>query len=95
MAEAKEVLEVRDQAAAVFDLVLFQESIGHLNKAKQELEAVLFTILDLDDAEIQEKYIGLWKRLGLPDDARLATLVNRREHKDPQTHPKARFRAQD
>ena len=95
VAEAKDILEESDQAAAVFDLVLFQESIGHINKAKQELEALLFTILELDDAEIQEKYIGLWKRLGLPDDARLATLVNRREHKDPQTHPKARFRAQD
>jgi len=80
--ETKVALEERDQVAATLDLVLFLESIGQVGKAQQHLESALWNVLSLDDHEVQQQYIEIWKRLGLPQDARIATLVSRQEPTD-------------
>lgn len=93
IAETKAVLDVRDQVSATLDLIPFLQAIGKCGQAQSYLEAELWNTLDLDDIDVQRKYIGLWSRLGLPHDSRLGTLVNRRELKLSRPQPKLKLQA--
>lgn len=59
------VLDLRNQVAAVLDLALFLHSIGKYDEAKDLLKAELWNALDLEDAEIQHKLVGMLDAFGV------------------------------
>lgn len=88
VAETTAVLGDRDQVAATLDFVLFLHSIGKMATARQALEAVLWKAVNLEDADLHQKYVKLWGTVGLPVDARFSTLVNRQAPKPLPAHPR-------
>jgi hypothetical protein len=95
--ETRAILDEPDQVAATLDLVLYLESIGKTGPARQQLEAMLLAAVSLDaaNAPIQQKYVDAWQRLGLPQDARWTTLLNRLEPRGFPLRRRAKFRVQD
>lgn len=95
--EARAILEEPDQVAATLDLVLYLESIGKIRQGRRHLETMLLAAVSLDSANspIQQKYMDAWQRLGLPQDARWTTLLNRREPRVLPLRQRSRFPAQD
>ncbi len=87
VAETKAVLGDRDQVAATLDFVLFLQSIGKLATARQTLEADAWKAVQLEDADLQQKYVKLWNSLGMPADAKFSTLINRQAPKLLPAHP--------
>ena len=61
----REVLDLRNQVAAVLDFALFLRSVGKNEEARDLLKAELWTTLDLEDVELQKKFAGLLNTLGL------------------------------
>lgn len=77
VAEVREVMPLREQVAAVLDLVSFFREIGRQEEARRLLNSEIWNALDLDDPEIQRKFANLWEACGAPRDPRLATLTAR------------------
>jgi len=75
--EARGVLSPKDQVSAVLDFTVFLQTTGSAGEARKVLEAELWAALDLEDTEIQRKFVQIWEQLRLPDDSRIQTLISR------------------